>query len=180
MNSKEIVAAYKAKLSGQQLLVEDDDFILRHTSFKSISPLFDKQVLVHWWMNVHIPPGSKNESTPSEIFRSWDNAIYGRFKYVRPGMTYNLDTRQVIIKIGTRKSDELKPQIEELEMWLPFVKGHPKVVDIFEHTLSRWEIYKLHVSPGLYKVKTTSRTIASFDNIIDTVSFIRKNHWYED
>lgn len=54
MDSQTIVEKYQAKLSGQQMLFADHDYILRQTSFKSIDPSFDKESIVHFWMNVYV------------------------------------------------------------------------------------------------------------------------------
>ena len=71
MDSKTIVDRYGAKLKGQQMLFTDYDYILRHTKFQSVDPDFNREALVHWWMNVYLPEyRGRDESTPYEIYSS--------------------------------------------------------------------------------------------------------------
>lgn len=182
MNSEEIVEAYGAKLDGQQYLFNDSDFILRNTPFKPINPEFDKKAIVHWWTNVYFPNGYGDNKTPQDVWKSWDTASWKYFKYIHIS-GYWIDTNQSSIKIACIKSDLLQPQLEELEMWLPGIKGNPKKVSILEESLSEHGSYNLVVYEKQQIItKTTYGSIShvkEFTNLSDAVDFIRTRLYYK-
>ncbi len=121
MDSNLIVEKYEATLKGQQLLFPDADIILRQTKFKKIDPEFDKQALVHWWMNVYVPDGYGENRAPQNVFSSWSNAMWGCFQVVHVS-GYCPENEQSTVHFGAYEKEPLEPQIEELRMWVPHIK----------------------------------------------------------
>lgn len=190
MDSKTIVDAYGAKLSGQGLLFEDHDYTLRHTPFKEINPQFDREAVVHWWMNVYVPDGWGDDRTPQEIHETWSSAIFKTFLYIHQS-GYNPRTNQTSIDIACIGDVPVEPQLEELRMWLSEYKpiptegdGDVHYVGIFESTLSEFGIYHLEVYDDESCIirKTTygrPEILSTFDNLKSALDYIRLNLWYQ-
>lgn len=195
--SKFFADAFNAKLTGQQLLFEDYDLILRRTPFKDlfepqaeqVRTEFNRTALIHWWMNVYVPNGRGDQETPYEVYRTWSNAMWQNFKYVSCD-GYRIETNQNVVKIACCKKEPLEPQLEELKLWIPHIKESMdeeqrmgKHISIFERGLCEYAIYSLAVysdldivigefSHGSYKV------VNKFDNLAEAVDLIRNKYWY--
>lgn len=194
MNSKEIVKAYGATLKGQQLLFPDDDIILRNTPFiESGDKSFDREALVHWWLNVYVPDGHGDDDTPYEVFKSWSDGISHNFKYIN-SFGHNPETQQRAISLWTYKKDSVEAHLEDLNMWLPHIipstdengRGERKAkhIEIMEHTCSRYGRYSMSIySDREVTVNCLSygrhRVLKRFDCIEDAVEFVKDNHCYK-
>ncbi len=194
MDSKTIVERYGAKLKGQQRLFEDDDLVLRNTKFKSINPEFDKEALVHFWMNVYMPEDYGDGKTPYEIYKTWSNGMWKCFRYIKTD-GYRPDTNQSHINVMCYKKTPLEPQLAELAMWLPHIKPgrdengrgerQGKHVGIFESSLSAGGVFGMTIYSDtevvIGKVTYGSyRDIKEFDGVASAVDYIRNNLWYDE
>ena len=192
MNSAEIVEAYGAKLDGQQLLFHDDDIVLRQTKFNSITPEFDKQALIHWWMDVYLPEyRNVDEHAIQEVYNSWSNAIWNYFKYTSLS-GYNPATNQQVVKFSGYLKEPVDVQTEELRLWVPHIKlclnkdngKMGKYISIFEHSLSANGIYSLWIYDnddiGLGCTRYSHyEEKAHFDCLGKAVWFVVNHYWYE-
>jgi hypothetical protein len=189
MDSQTIVNKYEAKLEGQQLLFSDDDLVLRKTPFKSISEDFDKEVVIHWWMNVYVPNGYGELETPYPVYSTWSNAVYKCFNAVKTG-GYCTETNQTGIEVCFYRDDPLDEQIAEVKMWLshlkPIKKGDTTAIHlgVFEHTLSEGGVYTLWVYPEnkvILEKCTYGRIhpLKEFSSLDEAFKYVAQNHWYE-
>jgi hypothetical protein len=198
MNSSEIVKLYDAKISGQQLLIPDDDFTLRNTPFKDTgNKQLNKEILVHWWMNVYQPDSYQYDTkTPYEIYRTWSNAVRNHFHFAKAEGSYHVETGQSSVQLSCYKKKKLDAHIYELKMWLPYIKlakalGRRdnderlhKQVSIFEHTLSEFGIFTLCIfSDNEVVLKKNSygtvRDVQKFTDLTSAVKYIQEQHYYE-
>jgi len=191
MNSSEIVKEYNVIMPGQQFLFKDDDATLRRTRFKSIDPVFDKEAIIHWWMNVYTPTNCIE--TSQEVYSSWHCAVHANFKYI--GIAgYNCGTLQSAIRFAAYKKDPIEEQLEELQMWLPHIRPSvdengrgdrkAKHVSILERTLSQYACYSMSVyNDNEITVNSLAygshNVLKKFDNLKYVISFIRARHWYK-
>ena len=186
-----------AELKGQQLLFSAPEIALRQTPFKSINPQTDREVLIHWWMNVYVPDGTGAEETPCEVYSSWSSAVYPAFRYVRPS-GFCPETKQSTIKLSAYKHESVEAHLADLELWLPHIKpstknvtcrdeplkGPAKFVDIFERTLSEHGSYSLFIYAEddleLQKLAWSNINIVHRSkSLVEMVEYVRDRHWYE-
>lgn len=191
MNSQTIVEKYGAKLEGQQLLWQDYDLILRKTPFQDIDPEFNKQALIHWWMEVYVSDGCGEQETSQKVYSSWSNGLYKNFEYAKASGLYHSQNNQSAIQLGAIKNEPIEDQIEELKMWLSYTKPikneygvEYKFVSIFESTLSRHGIYHLQIhSDDNIKLMFTRygnpSVLKEFKSLEDAVEYVAKNHYYK-
>lgn len=196
MDSSEIVKLYDAKVSGQQLLIPDDDFTLRNTPFKDTgNKQTNREIVVHWWMNVYEPNSYQYDTkTPYEIYRTWSNAANNNFHFAHANSGYNAYTNQSVVRLAARKKKKLDAQLFELNMWLPYIKQsksqNPKEsrlcswVDIFEYTLSEHGSYSMEVFSETDVVIGVMRyhswyEVKRLSSLREAVDYIRCNHYYE-
>jgi len=198
MNSADIVKLYDAKLSGQQLLIPDDDFVLRNVPFKDTGDKqLNKEILVHWWMNVYQPDSYQYDTkTPYEIYRTWSCAVNNNFHFARADGSYSPVTGQSAVRLTCYRKKKLEAHVYELKMWLPYIKPIPeshrretdkrlrKHVSIFEATLSEYGVYGLNIFDDndivLYKVAySTYYELKRFTDLTSAVKYIQENHYYE-
>ncbi len=192
MNSEKVVELLNTKLSGQQLLFDDPEFVLRNTSFKSTGCRdTDKQILVYWWMNVHVPDGIGQNNTEYCVYKTWSNALYNYFKYAKISGMYSLKTNQNLVQLSCHKNDILKLHIEELEMWIPNIKTLKdengvdyKYISILEYSLSQYGVYSLGIYDNFISLDFCSygrtRTLERFNRLCDAVEHIKNNVWYQE
>jgi hypothetical protein len=190
MDSKMIVERYGAKNS-KPLLWDDHDLTLRKTEFKATGDWnFDRQTLVHWWMNVYVPNGQRDEETPYEVYKTWSSAVGRYFPFAKAGGGYNPKTDQSAVEICTYKNFPVEPQLNDLQLWLPHLKPIEEdgrsyqYLGIFEHTLSEGGVFFLRIysETDVALWKTTyghSRLLRSFPMLQEAVLYVSKNHWYE-
>lgn len=187
MNSATLVEKYNAKLSGQQLLFRDDDYILLQTPYQSSGDSdFDRKAIAHWWMNVYVP----DNNIEQEIYRSWSNAVSSNFKYLMTG-GYFPETNQTAITFMANKKKTLESHLKELEYWLPFIKPiknekelEHKVMSIMDRTLSEYGSYGLDIYSDSHieitKIYYYSESIVkTFTSLSNAVSFIQEKLWYK-
>jgi len=192
MESREIVDRWAVERSGQLLLWEDHDQLIRTTPFKAVDPDFDRQVLIHFWMNVYKGDAwNVEEKVEYEIWKTYHDPLYSMFLYVKPE-GYMRESCQSCLQIAGYKKEPLEDHMKELLMWLPHYKcvtnsendRKAQYFSIFEHTLSEGGIYNAWVySPteceigftryGHYSVKHR------FDSLEKMLDYIRLNYWYE-
>lgn len=189
MDSKTIVELFGAKIKGQQLLFDDFDFILKNTGYKKISPELDKEIIVHWFMNIYSHDDDySTRKTDYEVYVQWSKAISENFKYVSVS-GYLPETGQSCVKLACHKNEDVNLQLNELQMWLPHIKPIKKddklikYVRIFESSLSRHAAYALHICETEVFINKNSygrQTNQKFDDIATAVNFIHQNIWYKD
>jgi len=198
MDSATIVEKYGAKLEGQQMLYPDPDYVLRKTKFRPIDPEFDKQALVHWWMNVYLPDQYVDEYSAAlgginqEVYRSWSNAIYSYFSCARCSGSYNSNTSQSTVQFQAYKHDLLDPQIAELKMWLPHIKPclnpeskrEGRHISILERKLSKDGAWRLWIYSDNDLVLTITAyhrysEVEKFTDLVSAVKYIAENVWYQ-
>lgn len=183
MDSKTIVDMYGAKLE-QGMLFPDYDYILRQTPFKSISPKFDRDSLVHYWMNVHVPDGRGDLNTPYESYKTWADAVYKSFKRILLS-GYNPKTLQQCVKLALNARKKIDRAKAELNLFVPHIKpvGEFKLVSIFEHTCSLHGIHTLRVYPERYEVWIQSygndRKSFGCTDLDTCLNHIKKYHYYD-
>lgn len=183
VTSKEIIDKWKVVRKGQLLLFEDYDDLLLQTPFiVTDDSNFDTMVLIHFWMNVYKPSAN---TIKQDVYRTWVNGLYKYFKYAYPRTGYFTETNQSEVSFAAIRKDDLKPQLEELSLWIPFIKPlnnkHSvcKIIDIFEHTLSYNGSYSLNICDNQYKIIRNNSVKAEFDSLESVVSYIKNNLWYE-
>lgn len=193
MTSEEIVNLWGIKRKGQQLLFEDYDNILRNTKFISNDDVeINKQILIHWWMNVYAINDGRDFDVPYEVYKSWSNAIGNNFKFIMMS-GYHTISKQTIVSLACSKHLPLEPQLEELKLWLPHIiptkndkdKRESKYISIFEHNLSKDAIISLSIYSDT-DISVNSfrygqhKVLCPFDNIRDAVEYIWQNFWYRN
>ena len=98
---------------------------------------------------------------------------------------YFSDTLQTCIKLMLYKNDDKSviKAFKGLSILLPYIKPRSsgnKYVDIFEHTLSLYAIYSLQVTSGdVYHVYASNRSIFESKDLLKTLKYIQKEHYYE-
>lgn len=192
MTSSEMVKMYDAKLEGQQLLFPDDDIVLRHTKFKKIEPEFDRNALIHWWMNVYMPEyRSADENTPFPVYQTWSNAVWDYFKYIMLS-GYNCNINQQAVKFSGYLKESVSDQTEELRLWIPHIKPSlnedngrmGKYIGIMESSASAGGIWQLWVYDendielGRTRYHRYEKR-ATFESLGKAVWFVCNHYWYE-
>jgi len=150
------------------------------------NPDEDRKLIIDFWMNVYLPEGRGVEKTSYETYKTWSNASWNLFKYVKDGSGYVPDTNQQSVKIALVKNDPLEPQLEEFNMWFPHIKQRSegyKWIDILEETCSEYGCYDIHAYPDKFDLMFTrhrrQELLKSFPGAAECLDYIRQHHYYE-
>jgi hypothetical protein len=149
---------------------------------------FTKQDTLDWWLLTYLP----NE-TPYWQYKCISNLWYEHFTYLNRG-GYYLATNQGALEICCYKKVPLQEQLEEVKMAIPLLKEFDmekcstgvdrpaKVLGIFEHTLSEYGVYELHIFEDTIELTKTTygrlELVKEFENIEDAVGYIRQHLYY--
>lgn len=129
ITSEEIVNTWGAKLTGQLLLWDDYDYILRKTKFQNNGNKdFEKKVIVHCLMSVMNPNAGGDEQVSLNILDSYRDAVKKYFKYTTHGH-FDSKINQFVVKFLGYKGMPYIDQCAELEEWLPYIKEQPLNLD---------------------------------------------------
>lgn len=168
----------------------DPEWLLRHTLFKPVHPIFDRKAIVHWFTTVYVPGGTAEEETLSHVWSNWAHAAYRYFKYVRPIGAYDTGGQQALVGFQVCSDDPVKAIVAEVKLWLPYllpasaIAGVPKRVTLCigrqaNGTCWAYELAIVHKTHyQISSLFTPQIPCASFGTLKAAVTFIRQHMWW--